>query len=270
MCGIVGILGKEAAAPQLVDGLKRLEYRGYDSAGVATLEGGAHRPPPRRGQAAQPRGAARTPSRSPARPASATPAGRRTARRPRPTPIRTRPTGSRSSTTASSRTSASCATSSKPNGAVFQSQTDTEVVAHLVEPRARRAARRRGRRSRTTLARLRGAFALAFIFAGEDDLLIGARRGSPLAIGHGDGEVFLGSDAVALAPFTDAVTYLDDGDWAALTRSVDRDLRRKRRARSSATVVRSLGRRRRWSTRAPTGTSWRRRSPSSPRSSAIR
>jgi glucosamine--fructose-6-phosphate aminotransferase (isomerizing) len=69
-----------------------------------------------------------------------------------------------------------------------------------------------------TLPRLRGAFALAFLFEGEDNLMVGVRRGSPLALGHGDGEMFLGSDAIALAPFTDAISYLDDGDWAVVTR----------------------------------------------------
>ena len=108
MCGIVGIIGTEPVAPRLVDALKRLEYRGYDSAGVATLEHGAITPPPRRGQARQPRDQAQAWSRSAARSASATRAGRRMARRPRATPIRTPPTRSPSSTTASSRISASC------------------------------------------------------------------------------------------------------------------------------------------------------------------
>ena len=112
MCGIVGILGREPVAEQMVDALKRLEYRGYDSAGVATLEGGQLDAPPRRGQAGQPREPAAKPSRSTAIPASATPAGRPTASRPRTTPIRMRPTASPSSTTASSRISASCARSS--------------------------------------------------------------------------------------------------------------------------------------------------------------
>ncbi|MEY9393555.1 glucosamine 6-phosphate synthetase-like amidotransferase/phosphosugar isomerase protein [Bradyrhizobium japonicum] len=104
------------------------------------------------------------------------------------------------------------------NGAGFNSETDTEVVAHLVDsylkngyspPDAVQA----------SLPRLRGAFALAFLFKANDDLLIGACKGSPLAIGHGRGEVYLGSDAIALAPLTDTVTYLEDGDWAVLTRA---------------------------------------------------
>jgi glucosamine--fructose-6-phosphate aminotransferase (isomerizing) len=102
-------------------------------------------------------------------------------------------------------------------GAKFTSETDTEVVAQLVT-----AEMKRGRSAidavQATLPRLRGAFALAFVFAGEDDLMIGARKGSPLAIGYGEGEMYLGSDAIALAPFTESVTYLEDGDWAVIRR----------------------------------------------------
>ena len=89
-----------------------------------------------------------------------------------------------------------------------------------------------------TLARLDGAFALAFLFAGEHDLLIGARRGSPLAIGYGDGEMFLGSDALALAPLTRRITYLEEGDWAVVTSQSGDDLRRRRTARSTARSAR--------------------------------
>ena len=103
------------------------------------------------------------------------------------------------------------------SGVKFGSETDTEVVAQLVT-----AEMKKGHSAvdavKATLPRLRGAFALAFIFAGEDDLMIGARKGSPLAIGHGTGEMYLGSDAIALAPFTDTITYLEDGDWAVIHR----------------------------------------------------
>jgi glucosamine--fructose-6-phosphate aminotransferase (isomerizing) len=104
------------------------------------------------------------------------------------------------------------------NGATFGSETDTEVVAHLVTEEMKKG-RSPVDAVKATLPRLRGAFALAFVFAGEDDLLIGARRGSPLAIGHGQGEMYLGSDAIALAPFTDTISYLEDGDWAVIRRS---------------------------------------------------
>jgi glucosamine--fructose-6-phosphate aminotransferase (isomerizing) len=123
-------------------------------------------------------------------------------------------------------------------GAQFGSDTDTEVVAHLVTQEMSKG------HSPTdavaaALPRLRGAFALAFLFNGEEDLLIGARKGSPLAIGYGEGEMFLGSDAMALAPFTDAIAYLEDGDSVVLTRggAEIRDAKgSKGRTRSSAHV----------------------------------
>jgi glucosamine--fructose-6-phosphate aminotransferase (isomerizing) len=102
-------------------------------------------------------------------------------------------------------------------GARFASETDSEVVAHLVESYLLKGYSPADA-VKASLPQLRGAFALAFLFKGHDDLMIGARKGSPLAIGHGDGEMYLGSDAIALAPFTDAITYLEDGDWAVLTR----------------------------------------------------
>ncbi len=103
-------------------------------------------------------------------------------------------------------------------GAKFTTETDTEVIAHLVSAEMARGASP-VEAVKAALPRLRGAFALAFLFAGEDNLLIGARKGSPLAVGFGDGEMFVGSDAIALAPFTDTVSYLEDGDWVIITRS---------------------------------------------------
>ena len=102
-------------------------------------------------------------------------------------------------------------------GAKFVTETDTEVVAHLVSQEMERGASP-VEAVKAALPRLRGAFALAFLFAGEDNLLIGARKGSPLAIGYGEGAMFVGSDAIALAPFTDTVSYLEDGDWVIITR----------------------------------------------------
>src|SRR5690606_11474410 len=99
----------------------------------------------------------------------------------------------------------------------FASETDTEVIAHLITSRLD-SGMEPAAAVESALKRLEGAFALAVLFEGEDDLLIAARRGSPLAIGHGEEEIYLGSDALALAPFTDAITYLEDGDWAVLTR----------------------------------------------------
>ena len=103
-------------------------------------------------------------------------------------------------------------------GADFHSETDTEVIAHLVTDEMNNG-KSPIEAVKAALPRLRGAFALAFLFAGEEDLLIGARKGSPLAVGYGDGEMYLGSDAIALAPFTDTISYLEDGDWAVVTRS---------------------------------------------------
>jgi glucosamine--fructose-6-phosphate aminotransferase (isomerizing) len=102
-------------------------------------------------------------------------------------------------------------------GAKFSSETDTEVVAHLVNSYLLKGASPQDA-VKAALPQLRGAFALAFVFSGHRDLMIGARKGSPLAIGHGNGEMYLGSDAIALAPFTDTISYLEDGDWVVLTR----------------------------------------------------
>ena len=118
------------------------------------------------------------------------------------------------------------------------------------------------------LKQLRGAFALAFLFAGEDDLMIGARKGSPLAIGYGNGEMYLGSDAIALAPFTDTISYLEDGDWAVMTRK-GVEIHDEQGARVERAVIKSTARRR-WWTRATTSTSWPRKSTSSRKWSATR
>ena len=217
MCGIVGILGRAPVAEQLVDSLKRLEYRGYDSAGVATLEGGhlARRRAEGKLKNLEKRLRCRTARR--ATPASGTPAGPPTASRPRTTPIRTPPIASPWFITASSRIFASCAKRSRRRATVFKTETDTEIVLHLVDNLLQQGIKP-VEAVRAALSELRGAFALGFIFAGDDDLMIGARNGPPLAIGHGDGEMYLGSDAIALGPFTDTISYLEDGDWVVLTR----------------------------------------------------
>ncbi|MBI1386312.1 MAG: glutamine--fructose-6-phosphate transaminase (isomerizing) [Rhizobiales bacterium] len=217
MCGIVGILGRGPVAPALVDALKRLEYRGYDSAGVATVEpGGIER---RRAE-----GKLRNLE---ARLASSPLAGHsgightRWATHGAPTERNAHPHV----------VGRVCVVHNgiienfRPlkeeliaGGAEFTTETDTEVVAHLIARELDRGASPREAVARS-LARLEGAFALGVIFAGEDDLLIGARQGPPLAIGHGDEEMYLGSDAIALAPFTDSISYLEDGDWVIVTRA---------------------------------------------------
>ena len=149
-----------------------------------------------------------------------------------------RPIASPSCITASSRISASCANGSARTASKFGSETDTEVVAHLVTDEMKKG-KTPVEAVAAALKQLRGAFALAFLFAGEDDLMIGARKGSPLAIGYGDGEMYLGSDAIALAPFTDTISYLEDGDWAVLDAQRRRDPRRAGQAWSSAPVIKS-------------------------------
>jgi glucosamine--fructose-6-phosphate aminotransferase (isomerizing) len=217
MCGIVGILGKEAVADQLVDALKRLEYRGYDSAGVATLEGGAITRRRAEGKLKN------LDARLRAEPL----AGRagightRWATHGRPTENNAHPHATERVAVVHNgiiENFRELREELEKSGAVFSSETDTEVVAHLVNRELARGLSPADA-VKAALPRLRGAFALAFIFADHDDLLIGARKGSPLAIGYGDGEMFLGSDAIALGPFTDTISYLDDGDWAVLTRT---------------------------------------------------
>ncbi len=217
MCGIVGILGREPVAGHLIDALKRLEYRGYDSAGIATLEGGTLGAPAR-GRKTQ---SARDPARRGA-------ARRQDRHRPHPLGHARRPSELNAHPHASERVAVvhngiienfrELREKLTKDGAKFTSETDTEVVAHLVNTELKSGKSPKDAVG-ATLKQLRGAFALAFLFDGEDNLLIGARKGSPLAVGHGSGEMYLGSDAIALAPFTDRITYLEEGDWAVVTRA---------------------------------------------------
>ena len=217
MCGIVGILGREPVAAGLVDALKRLEYRGYDSAGIATLEGG--RLGRRRAE-----GKLRNLEARLAREPLAGNIGIGHTR----WATHGRPTESNAHPHATDRVAVvhngiienfrELRDELKKKGATFGSDTDTEVIAHLVTEEMKNGYSP-AKAVAAALPRLRGAFALAFLFTGEDNLLIGARKGSPLAIGYGDGEMYLGSDAIALAPFTDAISYLEDGDTAVLTRN---------------------------------------------------
>ena len=217
MCGIVGIVGKDPVAPRLLEALKRLEYRGYDSAGIATLVNGHI---DRRRAEGKLSNLDRRLADEPL--AGTTGIGHtRWATHGRPNETNAHP-------------HATGRVAIVHNGIVenfqalraelaelghsFDSDTDSEIIAHLVTryldeqlPPREAAAK--------ALKRLEGAFAVAILFSGEHELMIGARRGSPLAVGYGDGEMYLGSDAMALAPWTDRICYLDEGDWVEIDRS---------------------------------------------------
>jgi glutamine---fructose-6-phosphate transaminase (isomerizing) len=216
MCGIVGILGRSAVATQVVDALKRLEYRGYDSAGVATLENGRLE---RRRAEGKLRNLELKLSQEPL--SGAIGIGHtRWATHGKPNETNAHPHATDKLAVVHNgiiENFRELKAELQGQGVRFETETDTEVVAQLVT-HAMRQGRSPADAVAATLPRLRGAFALAFLFAGEEDQLIGARHGAPLAIGYGDGEMYLGSDALALAPFTNEVTYLEDGDWAVLSR----------------------------------------------------
>ncbi len=216
MCGIIGVIGNEPAAPQLIDALKRLEYRGYDSAGVATLEAG--KLTRRRAEGKLKNLEARL-AREPLKGTIGI-GHTRWATHGRPTENNAHPHATDRVAVVHNgiiENFAELRRELEGNGAKFSTETDTEVIAHLVTDAMKRGASAADA-VKAALPRLRGAFALAFLFAGEEDLLIGARRGSPLAVGFGDGSMYVGSDAIALAPFTDTVSYLEDGDWVIVTR----------------------------------------------------
>jgi glucosamine--fructose-6-phosphate aminotransferase (isomerizing) len=216
LCGIVGILGHEPVAGQLVDALKRLEYRGYDSAGVATLEHGALTR--RRAEGKLRNLEARLQS-EPLQGLIGI-GHTRWATHGKPTENNAHPHATEKLAVVHNgiiENFRELREELEKKGADFRSETDTEVIAHLVTDEMK-SGKSPVQAVKAALPRLRGAFALAFLFAGEEDLLIGARKGSPLAVGYGDGEMYLGSDAIALAPFTDTISYLEDGDWAVVTR----------------------------------------------------
>ena len=217
MCGIVGVLGKGPVAEQLVDALKRLEYRGYDSSGVATVENGHLA---RRRAEGKLRNLEQKLKSEPLM--GATGIGHtRWATHGKPVEANAHPHMTDLVSVVHNgiiENFRELKTELMAQGAVFTSDTDTEVIAHLITHELK-AGNDPVRAVFNTLRRLEGAFALAIIFAGYHDLMIVARQGSPLAIGYGEGEMFVGSDAIALAPFTDAIAYLEDGDWAVLTRS---------------------------------------------------
>jgi glucosamine--fructose-6-phosphate aminotransferase (isomerizing) len=216
MCGIIGILGQAPVATSMVDALKRLEYRGYDSAGVATLEAGSLT---RRRAEGKLRNLEVRLSKEPL--SGTIGIGHtRWATHGRPNETNAHPHATDRVAVVHNgiiENFAELRAELQARGAKFSTETDTEVVAHLVTDEMAKGA---GPITAVAMAlpRLKGAFALAFLFSGEEDLLIGARKGSPLAIGYGDGEMYLGSDAIALAPFTSEISYLEDGDFVVLTR----------------------------------------------------
>jgi glucosamine--fructose-6-phosphate aminotransferase (isomerizing) len=217
MCGIVGILGRGPVAEQLVDSLKRLEYRGYDSAGVATLEGDHLERRRAEGKLKN------LESRLKAEPlAGHTGIGHtRWATHGKPTENNAHPHATDRVAVVHNgiiENFRELREELQKKGVVFKTETDTEIVLHLVESYLAKGINP-VEAVKASLSQLRGAFALGFIFAGDDDLMIGARNGPPLAIGYGEGEMYLGSDAIALAPFTDTIAYLEDGDWVVLTRN---------------------------------------------------
>jgi glutamine---fructose-6-phosphate transaminase (isomerizing) len=216
MCGIIGILGNGPVADHLLDALKRLEYRGYDSAGIATLENGRLT---RRRAEGKLRNLESRLTQAPLF-GKAGIGHTRWATHGRPNEINAHPHVTERVAVVHNgiienfrelRHEVAAA------GAKFETETDTEVVAHLVNAEVERG-RAPHEAVAAVLPKLRGAFALAFLFDGQEDLLIGARKGSPLAIGFGNQEMYLGSDAIALAPLTDTISYLEDGDWVVVHR----------------------------------------------------
>ena len=216
MCGIVGIIGEKGVAPDIVDALRRLEYRGYDSAGIATIENGHLE---RRRAEGKLRNLETRLLNEPLQ--GRTGIGHtRWATHGGPTERNAHPhMNGRVSVVHNGiiENFRELKASLEPKGYVFETDTDTEAIVHVISEELDQGATLE-QAVKNALSRLQGAFALAIIFAGHDDLMFAARQGSPLAIGYGTGEMYLGSDAIALAPFTDAITYLEDGDWAVLRR----------------------------------------------------
>ncbi|MFN4041595.1 MAG: glutamine--fructose-6-phosphate transaminase (isomerizing) [Brevundimonas sp.] len=216
MCGIIGVTGQGPAVPRLIESLKRLEYRGYDSAGVAAVMGGRIERRRAKGKIAALEAVLR------AEPLEGTVGigHTRWATHGAPTVPNAHPHKAGRVCLVHNgiiENFAELKTELEVEGRVFESQTDTEVVAHLLDHQlaaglAPLAA------FKATLDRLTGAYALAVLIEGEDGLILGARRGSPLVVGWGEGEMYLGSDALAVGPFTQKISYLEEGDFVALTR----------------------------------------------------
>ncbi len=216
MCGIIGIIGKEPVVPLLVDGLRRLEYRGYDSAGVATIDGPRIRR--RRAQGKLDRLAEKLVD----RPLEGTTGigHTRWATHGIPNEINAHPHVTDRVALVHNgiiENFQELKDELAAEGSQFESETDTEVVAHLITKYLDQQMTPKDAVFET-LKRIEGAFSLAIVFSGDEELMVGARKGSPLAVGYGDGEMFLGSDAHALAPLTKMISYLEEGDWVVMNR----------------------------------------------------
>jgi len=215
MCGIVGIIGKDAVAPLLFEGLKRLEYRGYDSAGIATVVDGAIGRRRAEGKLDNLKAVLD------ADPLTGTTGIGHTRWATHGVPNETNAHPHTTDRVAVVHNGiienfAELREELEAEGRAFETDTDTETVAHLITSYLERQMAPEEAMG-AALGRIEGAFALAVIFTGRNDLMMGARRGCPLAVGYGDGEMFLGSDALALAPLTRRICYLEEGDWAVLT-----------------------------------------------------
>jgi glucosamine--fructose-6-phosphate aminotransferase (isomerizing) len=216
MCGIIGIVGKQEVADRLVEGLRRMEYRGYDSAGVCTVRDGQLI---RRRAEGKLNNLVAVLAADPA-PGQTGIAHTRWATHGAPTTSNAHPHATKEVALVHN----GIIENFKPlrealqaRGRVFESETDTEVVAHLVSEQVE-AGRTPEEAVKAILPELRGAFALAVAFRQHQDMLIGARLGSPLVVGYGEGETYLGSDALALAGLTQHIAYLEEGDWVVITR----------------------------------------------------
>ena len=216
MCGIIGIVGKEEVADRLVDGLRRMEYRGYDSAGVCTVfEGQLIR---RRAQGKLVN-LVRELAHDPA-PGAVGIAHTRWATHGAPTATNAHPHATTELALVHNgiiENFRQLKDALSARGRTFESDTDSEVVAHLISEAVEAGASPQ-EAVQAALPQLRGAFALAIAFRSHPEMLIGARLGSPLVVGYGEGETYLGSDALALAPLTQRIAYLDEGDWVVITR----------------------------------------------------
>lgn len=215
MCGIIGIIGKAQVGPLLLEGLKRLEYRGYDSAGIATLVNGRIERRRAEGKIANLEAALQV---HPVEGVIGI-AHTRWATHGAPTENNAHPHADNRVALVHNgiiENFQSLRRELMAKGRQFTTDTDTEVVVHLISSYLSEGATPQ-QAVQASLDRLEGAFALAILFAGHHEMMIGARRGSPLAIGYGDGEMYLGSDSLALAPLTSRICYLEEGDWAEVT-----------------------------------------------------